>query len=264
MNQKGSNDGSKLWIVLFALALIEFLYIVFMQPKPIPCPIKIEGKIEDYLKNSASPILAALPNKVIVFPVDAQDNTGKVISKSGDYETTINVSLPYYYDLKAIEALKETISLENVVYVPQKGKEAQKPTKSDEEIIQILNTSSEVENNLFSIDKDNITANNKSNDIIIPVKFKIYNTGLYKFKISGKLQRAYLVNNSGEEKIKIANGFFSVDNNEQIKSEILSNWNRFSQNFYIMVMDATKPSNINPPPDITIHPKPQSQGVFNK
>ncbi|HEY9188326.1 MAG TPA: hypothetical protein VIR55_10540 [Ignavibacteria bacterium] len=256
MNQKGNNGGSKLWIVLFAVALIEFLYIVFMQPKPIPCPIKIEGKVEDYLKNSASPILAALPNKVIVFPVDAQDNTGKVISKNGDYETTINISLPYYYDSKALETLKETVSLENVVYIPQKGKEAQKPTKSDEEIIQILNNSSEVENNLFSIDKGNIVANSNSNEILIPVKFKIYNTGLYKFKLNGKLERASLVNNSGEEKLKIANGYFDINNNEQLKSNILSNWNRFSQNFYIMVMDATKPEVPGVlAPKVEVHPK---------
>ena len=66
------------------------------------------------------------------------------------------------------------------------------------------------------------------------------------------MQRASLVNNSGEEKIKVANGYFDINNNEQVKSEILSNWNRFSQNFYIMVMDATKPE---VPPKVEVHPK---------
>lgn len=255
MNQKGNNSGSRLWIIIFIIALIEFIYIVAVRPKPVPCPIKIEGQVEDYLKNSSSPLLAALPNKVIVFPVDAQDNTGKVISKAGDYEQIINISLPYYYDSKALEVLKETATINNVAFIMQKGKEAQKPTKSDEEIISILNNASDTENNLFSIDKDNISADKSRNIITIPIRFKIYSTGLYRFNLSGKLERASLVNNSGEEKIKIANGFFNI-NNEQVKSEIISNWNRFSQNFYIMVMDATKPEVPGVlAPKVEVHPK---------
>ncbi len=256
MNQTKSKGGSKLWVIVFIIALIEFLYIMFAQPKPQPCPVKIDGKVEDLLNNIAAPITASTPEKVIVFPVDAQDGTGKIISKTGDLEQVINVSIPYYYDAKALDVLKETILIGSVTYVEQKGKEAQKPTKSDEEIISILNSSKDVENNLFSVDKNSISVSQDQKFINIPVKFKIYNTGLFKFNISGKLEKASLLNNDGEEKVKIANGLFTVDQKDQVKSGLIEKWNRFSQNFYIQVMDATKPEVQGiTAPKVEVHPK---------
>jgi hypothetical protein len=256
MNQKKSSGTGRLWVVIFIIALIEFLYIVFVQPKPQPCPVKVEGKIEDLLVNIAAPITASLPDKVIVFPVDADDRTGSVKGKSGDYEQMINISIPFYYDKNALEILKETASISSVSYVELKGKEAQKPTKTDEEIISILNGSADTENNLFSIDKAGIASSPDQKFINIPVKFKIYKTGLYKFALNGKLEKAKLVNNSGEEKIKIADALFTVDTKSQAKVQILEKWNRFSQNFYIEVMDATKPETQGVmAPKVEVHPK---------
>jgi hypothetical protein len=256
MNQKKSSSAGRLWVIIFIIALIEFLYIIFVQPKPQPCPVKVEGKIEDMLINIAAPITASLPEKVIVFPVDADDRTGSVKVKSGDYEQIINVSIPFYYDKNALEILKETASIGNVSFVELKGKEAQKPTKTDEEIISILNGAQDTENNLFSIDKAGISGSADQKFITIPVKFKIYKTGLYKFGLNGKLEKAKLVNSNGEEKVKIADAMFTVDAKSQAKVQILEKWNRFSQNFYIEVMDATKPEqDATKPPKVQVYPK---------
>jgi len=256
MNQTTSKGGSKLWVIIFIIALIEFAYIVFATPPPQPSNVNIEGKVEEFLSNIAAPVTASTPEKVIVFPVDAQDGTGRVISKTGDYEQIINVSIPYYYDPKALDVLKETAIINNVCYIEQKGREAQKPTKSDEEIISLLNSSPDVENNLFSLEKGGIYSSQDQKYIVIPVKFKIYNTGLFKFNLSGKLEKATLAISSGEEKLKIANGFFTVDKNNPVKSSLVEKWNRFSQNFYIQVMDATKPEQeAVKPPAVQVYPK---------
>jgi hypothetical protein len=204
--------------------------------------IQVNGSIEELLLHQASNIIATTPEKVLVFAVDAEDGSGKVRAQGGNIEKIINVAIPYYYDHAAISSLIETCIINSVSFVELNGKEARDNLiKSDEELIFILRSASEVANNFFTIDIDAISPSIDNKYIFIPIKFKIEQTGLYKFSISGKLDKARLVDVDGKEQIKIAGATYELDEGKR-KTEILTAWNRFSQVFYIHVIDGTIPA----------------------
>ena len=244
MNQTKSNNAKAIWIVVFVIALLEFIYILYQEPRPTEdLLIQVDGKIEDLLLHQASNIIATTPEKVLVFAVDAEDGSGKVRTKDGSIEKIINVAVPYYYDYAVINSLRETCIINSVSFVEQKGKEASDNLiKNDEELIFMLRSAAEIENNLFTIDINAISPSVDNKYIFIPIKFKIEQTGLYKFSISGKLDKARLVDVDGKECIKIAEATYELDENSRRKSEILTAWNRFSQVFYIHVIDGTLPA----------------------
>jgi len=244
MNQTKSNTAKVILIVVFAIALLEFIYILYQQPRPVSdLLIEVDGKIDELLLNQASNIIASTPEKVLVFAVDAEDGSGKVRAKDGNVEKVINVAVPYYYDMAAISSLIETCIINSVSFVELKGKDARDNLiKNDEELISILQSASQVENNFFTIDIDAISPSVDNKYIFIPIKFKIAQTGLYKFSISGKLDKARLVDVDGKERIKIANATYELEEGSTKKSEILTAWNRFSQVFYIHVIDGTIPA----------------------
>ena len=242
MNQTKSNNTKAIWIVVFVIALLEFIYILYQEPRPEKGLIQVDGKIEELLLHQATNAIVATPEKVLVFVVDADDGSGKVKAKEGDVEKIINVAVPYYYDNAAINSLKETATISSVSFVELKGKEARDNLiKNDEELIDVLQSSPEIDNNFFMIDINAISPSIDKKCIFIPITFRIQQTGLYKFSISGKLDKARLVDVDGTEKIKIAEATYEVEKGSN-KAEILAAWNRFSQVFYIHVIDGTIPA----------------------
>lgn len=240
MNQSKSNNTKAIWIVVFVIALLEFVYILYREPRPEKGLIQVEGKIGELLLHQAPNSIVTTPEKVLVFTVDADDGSGKVRAKEGSVEKTIKVALPYYYDNIVINSLRETSTISFVSFIELKGKEARDNLmKSEEELIYILQSANEIENDFFTIDNDAISIDNKY--IFIPIKFRISQTGLYRFSISGRLDKARLIDVDGKEKIKIAEAIYEVEENIN-KAEILTAWNRFSQVFYIHVIDGTIPA----------------------
>ena len=243
MNQIKSNNAKAIWIVVFVIAILEFIYILYQEPRPTKGLIQVNGKIEELLLHQASNTIATTPEKVLVFAIDAEDGSGKVKAQGGNIEKIINVAIPYYYDYAAINSLIETCIINSVSFVELKGKEARDNLiKSDEELIFILQSATEIENNFFTIDIDAISPSIDNKYIFIPIKFNIEQTGLYKFSISGKLDKARLVDVDGKEHIKIAEATYEIDEDSKRKTEILTAWNRFSQAFYIHVIDGTIPA----------------------
>jgi hypothetical protein len=242
MNQSKSNNIKAILIAVFVIALLEFIYILYQEPRPEKDLIQVNGSIEELLLHQATNIIATTPEKVLVFAVDAEDGSGKVKAKEGVVEKIINVAIPYYYDNTVINSLIETLTISSVSFVELKGKEARDNlVKNDEELIYILKSVPEIQNNLFTIDIDAISPSINNKYIYIPIKFKILQTGLYKFSISGKLDKAVLIDIDGKEKIKIAEAIYEISEDGD-KAEILLAWNQFSQVFYIHVIDGTIPA----------------------
>jgi len=212
MNQPKNNNTKVIWIVVFVIALLEFIYILYREPLPEKVLIQVEGKIEELLLHQAPNSIANTPEKILVFIVDADDGSGKVKAKEGNVEKIIKVALPYYYDNVVINSLRETSTIGFVSFVELKGKEARDNLiKSEEELIYILQSANEVENDFFTIDNNAISPSIDNKYIFIPVKFRIPQTGLYKFSISGRLDKARLINVDGKEKIKIAEAIYEVE-----------------------------------------------------
>ena len=242
MNQSKSNNTKAIWIVVFVIALLEFIYILYREPRPEINLIQVEGRIEELLLHQASNFIATTPEKVLVFTVDADDMSGRVKAKEGSVEKIIKVALPYYYDNVVINSLRETSTIGFVSFIELKGKEARDNLiKNEEELIYILQSATEVENDFFTIDNNAISPSIDNKYIFFPIKFRIPQTGLYKFSISGRLDKAKLINVDGKEKIKIAEAIYEIEEDIN-KAEILTAWNRFSQVFYIHVIDGTIPA----------------------
>jgi hypothetical protein len=227
--------NGKIWAVVFFLFFIEFLYIVFSKQAPQPCPIKVDGTVQNLIDELYCPIDISTQKKVLTYLADANDQSGDI--KNMGKETVLNLSIAKIADPNFIKSVKESIKVTGVKFVATRGKQSQDLQPADDEIRQTVDNSSEVPNDIFTIETEKITE--KGDYIEIPVQLNFKRTGFYKFDYAIQLNRISIEENTMKiGKIKLD---LSLSKDKIDKEQLIKKWNNLSGSMYFCVVDATKP-----------------------
>jgi len=255
-----NKGNSKLSVFLYAIILIEFIAIVALSPGgKSSCPVKIEESIPNLVESLSNSLTVSALQKVLVYPVDANDGSGVVKGKTGDMEETLYLTVPNTSDPNFINTIKKSIRVIRVKMEKTSGKKAQGVPPPDQEIKQAADNANEISNDILSFDKNNIAAktdpNTKTSYIQIPLVFKIRQTGYYRIDIELKPNRINFGNANGFETIDVDNSKLCIDysNNPKINKNLLTQkMNNFSTSIYIAVTDGTQPSETIPKKPIEV------------